>query len=335
MGLLKKKNGETIKPKEVNVKNVEKNKNKPQKLKKTTGIKVLRSIVWIIIGLVCLKGILSIVKPDPVRVIQKNDEKFKAELSKENQIESRAFSFAESFAREYFTLYSGEKEDYQKRLAKYIERSKVEGVDVKGNTSVDSVQAYNIKKYRDNQLDVYVYAKIQVKVEKPGQEAISNPNMKQYDITLKDVYIDVPIYYTASGEMVVENLPIMVGTPKIATQKENTESMGLGLASNVTVNEIQDSLNQFFKAYYQGDQTQVDYFLDKPGNITAVAGDIKFTEIEKNNVYDLGNNEFKAIVEFKVDMVGKSVNQKMNVNLGYKDGKYLIKNIDARVTNYK
>lgn len=341
MNIFKKKSEDNQKlEKEIKAKNKQvKKKNtkekKVSKLKSDIGVKAVRWFIWTIIILVCIRGVLSIIKPDPVNTVKKNNEEFKVQLSKDNQIESRAFSFAESFTREYFTLYSGEREDYQKRLSKYISRSKIENIDVKGNTSIDSVQAYNIERYSEDQLDVYVHAKTQIRTEKPGQEIITDPNLKQYDVSLKDVYLKVPIYYTSSGEMAVESLPILVGAPKMAMEKVNTENIGLGSASGGVTNEIKDSLNQFFKAYYQADQTQVDYFLQKPGSISAVGMDTSFKGIEKNSVYDLGSNQFKAVVEFKVEMGGKTVNQSSNVNLEYKDNKYLIKTIDSRTVNFK
>lgn len=332
----KDKNNENKELREVSEKRkVKKNKDNPQILKKDRGIKALRIFVWTIIGLVCFRGIVNIIKPDPVAAMQKNNDKFKAELSKENQIESRAFSFAESFVREYFTVFVGEKDDYQKRLSKYIDKNKIEDLDVKNGTLVESVQSYDIKKYSDNQLDIYVYSKIQVKTEKLGQESITDPNLKQYETSLRDVYVKVPIYYSDGGEMIVENVPTIIGGPKLAVQKENTDSTGLGTANYQVAEEIRDSLNQFFKTYYSGDQTQVDYFLDKPGSISAVGGGVEFIEIEKNSVYDLGNNKFKAVVEFKVKIAGKVLSQKMNVDIEYKGDKYLIKNIDSRTTNFK
>lgn len=341
MSFFKKTNKENDKSKENKIREVgekrknKKNSNKGQILKKNTGIKALRIFMWTVVGLLIFKGALGLLKPDPVREMQKNNEKFKAELSKENQIESRAFSFAESFAREYFTVYVGEKDDYQKRLSKYIDRSKIQDLDIKSGTLVESVQAYDVKKYRENQLDVFVYAKIQVKTEKSGQESITDPKLKQYETSLRDLYVKVPVYYSNDGELIVENIPILIGSPKLAVQKEDTEGIGIGIANHAASEEIKDSLNQFFKAYYGGDQTQVDYFLDKPGSIYAVGGNIEFMEIEKNSVADLSNNQFKAIIEFKVKIDGKILNQKMNVDVEYKGDKYLIKNIDSRTTNFK
>jgi len=158
---------------------------KPVKLKTDTGIKVLRFTIWAFIILIFIRGIGTIIKADPVKEIKKEQDEFLVQLSERNLLESRAFSFAESFAREYFTIYIDGKDDYIKRLSKYMQNSVAETVDATGYMIPDEVRAYNLEKYSENQVDVFVHGIVQIKTEKPGQEGITDKNQKQYDTTLK------------------------------------------------------------------------------------------------------------------------------------------------------
>lgn len=308
---------------------------KPVKLKTDTGIKVLRFIIWAFIILIFIRGIGTIIKADPVKEIKKEQDEFLVQLSERNLLESRAFSFAESFAREYFTIYIDGKDDYIKRLSKYMQNSVAETVDATGYMIPDEVRAYNIEKYSDNQVDVFVHGIVQIKTEKPGQEGITDKNKKQYDTTLKDVYIKVPIFVDKLGNMIVEDLPLLIGEPTLPEYKRVDNTLGASSADYNIQEDIKGSINQFLKAYYEEEQTQVDYFLIKPGSIKAVGGNSIFKEIESIKVYDLGSNKYQAILVYKVNNSGKELRQKININLEYKDDKYLISEMNTRTTNLK
>lgn len=308
---------------------------KPVKLKTDTGIKVLRFIIWAFIILIFIRGIGTIIKADPVKEIKKEQDEFLVQLSERNLLESRAFSFAESFAREYFTIYIDGKDDYIKRLSKYMQNSVAETVDATGYMIPDEVRAYNIEKYSDNQVDVFVHGIVQIKTEKPGQEGITDKNQKQYDTTLKDVYIKVPIFVDKLGNMIVEDLPLLIGEPTLPEYKRVDNTLGASSADYNIQEDIKGSINQFLKAYYEEEQTQVDYFLIKPGSIKAVGGNSTFKEIESIKVYDLGSNKYQAILVYKVNNSGKELRQKININLEYKDDKYLISEMNTRTTNLK
>ena len=308
---------------------------KPVNLKSATGIRVARYVLWILIGFLLVRGIVSILRPNPINTILNSQKNFEAKLSKESLLESRAFSFAENFSKEYFNLYFGNAEDYTNRLSKYMDKSIIDTLDKKGYMVTDYVKAYSLERYSENQVDVFVYSKVQIRVEKPGQEKIQDVNKRQYDIHQKDVYIKVPIYYNNAGNMIVEDAPLFVSGPEVVNYNLKDSYLGEEIADNNTTNLIKDSLNQFLKAYYQEGQTQVDYFLKDPGSIKAVASDNKFNGIESIRVVVLDTNKYKAIVEYKVESSGKNLKQKINIDLVFEGDKYLIKNMNTRTFNIK
>lgn len=308
---------------------------KPVKLKSATGIRLARYILWTLIVFLIIRGAVSILKPSPINTILDKQEKFEAKLSEESLLESRAFSFAENFSKEYFNLYFGNAEDYTNRLRKYMDNRIIDTLDKKGYMTTDYVKAYALERYSDNQLDVFVYSKVQFRTEKPGQDKVQDITKRQYDIHQRDVYIKVPIFYDKNGNMIVEDAPLIVSAPKLAEYELKDTYLGEEVADNDISNAIKDSLNQFLKAYYQEDQTQVDYFLKSPGIIKAVKAGDEFKGIESIKVIVLDTNKYKAIVEYKTNSPGKTINQKVNIDLVFEGDKYLVESMDARTLNIK
>lgn len=329
----KEKNGKEVKEKK-NEEKKEKGVNKKQiRLKSNTPIRVVRVIMYVVLIICTIRGGATFFKPDPIEQMLQEQDKFKAELSKNNLVEGKAFSFAENFSREYFTLYPNEKDDYKQRLSKYMPLQIIESLDTDGYMLVNSVNAYDMSKYSDTQLDVYVYAKVEYKVEKPGQETISNVKQKLYDTSIRDVYIKVPIYFDGEN-MAVEGIPLIVGGPGLASVN-NESYLDSNMAKESVASNIRASLNEFFKSYYQEKQTQVDYFLSIPGSIKAAGGKYTFNEFEETKIYDLGSNKYKAIVKYSVTDAGKKIRQTANLSIVYKDDKYIIENLDMRTRNIK
>lgn len=308
---------------------------KPVKLKSAMGIRIARYTLWTLIVFLLLRGAISILKPNPINTILDNQEKFEAKLSKESLLESRAFSFAENFAKEYFNLYFSNAEDYTNRLSKYMDKQTIDTLDKKGYMTTDHVKAYSVERYSENQLDVLVYAKVQFKIEKAGQDKIQDATKKQYDIHQKDVYIKVPIFYDDNGNMIVEDAPLIVSAPNLADYELKDTYLGKEIADIDTTNAIKDSLNQFLKSYYQEGQTQVDYFLKTPGSIKAIGSKDEFKGIESIKVVILDNNKYKAIVEYKTNAPGKTIIQKVNIDLVFEGDKYLVENMNTRTLNIK
>lgn len=308
---------------------------KPVKLKSATGIRLARYTLWTLIIFLIIRGAVSILKPSPINTILDKQEKFEAKLSKESLLESRAFSFAENFTNEYFNLYFGNEEDYINRLRKYMDKQIIDTLDKKGYMATDHVKAYSVERYSKNQLDVYVYAKVQFRTEKAGQDKVQDVTKRQYDIHQKNVYIKVPIFYDDNGNMIVEDAPLVVSAPEKAGYERKDNYLGEEIANIDTTNAIKESLTQFLKSYYQEEQTQADYFLKTPGSIKAVNAGDEFKSIDSIKAVVLDNNKYKAIVEYKISSSGKVITQKVNIDLTFEGDKYLVESMDTRTINIK
>lgn len=304
-------------------KSIDQNK-KPDKLRKNTGLKIARVLIWLVFGFIFLRGVINLTRPDPVKKMEESQEIFIKKMSQENSIQSKAFAFTESFAKEYFTHSIGGDEDYKKRLESYLPSYLLQDLKGTSNTSVLSSKAHDIEQYSENQFNVYVALKVQYK------------DSKQATVSENDVYVKVPVLY--NNNFIVEDVPNVVASPNKGTaDKQEFEGKSVETSLN---NDINTNLTQFFKAYYELPQTQINYFLDSSisQDIKGLNGRFKFNKIDKANIFYDKDSEtnFIAIVQFQVaDIDGSLLTQKYNVKLTKKDGKYYVTELNTRSINLK
>jgi len=309
---------------------------KKSKLKKIAGLKVARVILWIILVFIFIRGTLTLIKVDPVASMQKQEKILMAQISNKNVLESRAFSFAQNFAKDYMTHIPKDDESYKTRILKYMPQDIVDNlkIDDSDYTTVLYSQAYDIKKYSDTQYDVFVYLRVQYRTEiKTAIKKGAKPTITQYKTSENDVYLDVPI--ACSNNFIVEDIPVVVAAPTKG-YVENKSYSGNSVDQN-TNTEVTKDLNQFFKAYYEQNQTQVKYFLnlDKNKSINGLNGRYKFDKIDKITTYITSSkNVYLSIVEFNVkDVNGNFLAQKFNVKITNSGSKYYINQLNTRGMN--
>ncbi len=309
-------------------------KTKENKLNKTAGLKVLRILIWMVLAFIFIRGTITLIRPDPVSAMQKKEDNFMTKVSSTNAFENKAFSFAQNFAKDYMTHIPNDEASYKQRILKYMQQDLAESVKFDDNdyTTVLYSQAYDIKKYSDTQYDVFVYLRVQYKTENKSVPQI-DPNNIQYNISENDVYLDVPVAYT--NNFVVEDVPAVVAAPTKGYIESN--SYNGNSASDSVNSDVQTDLNQFFKAYYEQNQTQVDYFLDLDSGqtVNALNGRYTFDKLDKVTTYSTkSQNVYLAIVEFNVkDVNGNSLPQKFNVKITNKNSKYYINQLNTRSIN--
>lgn len=311
-------------------KNIEQNKTQQTAKLKRSPIRFVRVLLWIVIVFIFIRGTVTLVRGDQVLEIKKQEKKFLQEMKDERAIDSKALSFAESFVNEYFQFSSEEeKEEYLARLSSYINPKIENDIIIPNECWVDYVQAYDLKTYTDNQVDVYVYAIVVKKVP----EDPNNPDKSKMKYESEDVYLKVPIYYDKNNNLLVEDIPSIVGKPDNAKYPNNT--LDLSTVSGTQASEIKSSIEEFLKAYYEANQKQVDYFLLEPGSIkTASNKDIyKYESIEAIEAYELSDDRFLVTVKYKITDYGVETRQKNNFIIAYQDDKYMIKEMNARITN--
>ena len=306
-------------------------KPKEDNLKKA-GLKVVRVVLWVALGFIFIRGTVTLVRADPITSMQTQEKTFMAQTSDKNALEIRAFSFAQNFAKDYMTHIPKDDDNYKKRVLNYMSQDIVDSLkfDDSDYTTVLYSQAYDIKKYSDNQYDVYVYLRVQYRTKASSQR---DPNNIQYTDSENDVYLDVPVAYT--NNFIVEDVPAVVAPPTKGYEESNTYD-GNSVDED-TNTDVTTDLNQFFKAYYGQDQTQVNYFLDldKNQSVNALNGRYKFDKIDKITTYSTSSkNVYLAIVEFNVkDVNGNDLPQTFNVKITNSNGKYYINALNTRSIN--
>lgn len=298
---------------------------------KTTFFKGVKLLLWLAIAFVFFRGIMTMVRGDPVQGMENQEKNFMQQVSQTNQMEDRAFSFAQNFAKDYMTHIPKDDDDYKNRISKYVSTNVLNNVKFTDNdyTVVLYSQAYDIKKYSENQFDVYVYLRVQYRTQKSNYQVDGS----QYNVTEDDMYLDVPIAYT--NNFVVEDIPVVVAAPSKG-YVDNKYYNGDSADSDVSKN-IETDLNQFFKAYYGENQTQIEYFLslDEGYTVNALNGRYTFDKIDKISTYNTSaKNVYLAVVEFKVkDTNGTELLQRFNVKLTMKNNKYYINQLNTRNVN--
>ena len=307
------------------------NNSKVNKLVKFKGLKVLRGVIWSLIVILIIRGGVALFKGDQAETIAKQNEMFLESLSKSSGVESKLFSFAEEFTREFFTRYPTNTEDFKERILKFTTEQLANDMNNSSYSEIINASAFSFEKYSDNQFDVSVCAKIKQYVPSEGQENVSKENM-EYDITLVTEYIKIPIAIDESGQMIVEDVPAIVAAPEKADIK-STEYKGEAVSDPNETKKINDMITEFFKAYYSGEQTQLDYFLENREAIKVETGRFGFEKVDSTNIYSLGNNEYLVTVNLKVKAFNNELIQRFNLNLIKNNDKFLVKSLNTRVKN--
>lgn len=336
MNFFKKKNKEKV-LKKLEKKQKEKlnksiNKNLSNKLVKKTPYKALRIALWVLIGVILFRGTMTLIRGSEAEKIDKENKAFLQTLNKESGLEIKAFNFAEAFTRDYFNRYPINTDDFKNRIMKYTSEQLASDMNNDSYSETISVSAFSFAKYFENQVNVKVEAKIKQYTKKAGQDKVSKNDIA-YDTKLVTECIEVPIYISNNGNMSVDDLPVMVAMPKKAQVPNKQYTGDTETDTNIT-NKINNSIEQFFKAYYELDQTQLDYFLaDGSKEITGTNGQYKLNKINAINIYKLQNNEYLATVDLTINNYGNDLKQHFNVTLVKQGDKYLIKSLQPRTSN--
>lgn len=307
------------------------NNSKVNKLVKFNGLKAIRGVFWTLIVILIIRGGVTLIKGDQAEAIAKQNELFLENLSKSTGLEAKLFSFAEEFTREFFTRYPSNTEDFKKRILKFTTEQLANDMNNSSYSEIINASAFSFEKYSDNQFDVSVCAKIKQYVLKPGQESVPQEN-KEYDTALVTEYIKVPIYISDNGEMIVEDIPGIIAAPEKAELK-STEYKGDEVTDLEEVKKINDMITEFFKAYYSGEQTQLDYFLENREDIKTETGRYTFEKVDSSSIYNLGNDEYLVTVSLRIKAFDNDLLQRFNLTLVKNGDKFLVKELNTRVKN--
>ncbi len=252
-------------------------------------------------------------------------------MEKQSSLETQAFSFAEEFAWDYFSRYPSDTQDFVRRITKYTTEQLANEMNNGTYSDVIYTSAFYFEKYSENQVNVSVKARVRVYTPKAGQEQTPQDQI-QYDTNLVDYYLEVPIVFDKDMNMAVDALPVMTAPPEKAYFK-NKEFSGTSENDADKTKKITDSVSQFFKAYYEQNQTQIDYFLVDGADIKGAGQKFSFNKIDRINIYKLSDKEFLAIVDLNVDSFGNAIKQGFNLTVVQEGDKFLVKTLEPRTSN--
>lgn len=315
------------------LKEPKKSKSDAYVMKKNTGMKIMRVILWIILAFVFVKGIFSIFQRDKTEVMEQMIQDFKENYSDFTSQNEEVTAFAQNFVREYLTYEVRGEEEYKERLKQYVAANffRESVLDFKASAEAIYVNAYRMEDYSGMQKDVYVQAEVQyVKrvLQQDGQTYTEEYSRKP--ITLK-----VPVY-CAEGAYVIESVPLVV-SDSVYLEQYAPEDYYNTAVSEEEAAAIRLSVENFLRAYCEQDKSVINYYLDSSADkseFEGLEGRFTYQEISKIRSYQY-NGIIICLVEFKIQDKGNDavMLQKINLTMRETGGKYYIESMDTRTGN--
>lgn len=308
-------------------------KNDVYKMKKNTGRKIMRYVLWIMLICIFLKGAWEIVKPDSVSEVNSIIHQFKADLKKTGDSPEEVQRFAQDFAKEYLTYEYRGAADFKERIEPYVtKRIKDQAESIYGfrnKAKAVYVNAYKKQLYAENQWDVFVSAEIEYE--------ITQPETGEKEIKTEKANLKVPVVYSPGSGYCVESLPLFVQDERQAKNYNPAEVM---VDSEIPTDSLRPSIQTFLEAYYSQEQQMINYLLsadaDK-GKFLGMSKRFEFVSISSLKAYSPEGKDILCVAKIKVkDTVnGEELSQELNLTIIQDKEKVYIKDINPRVVSIK
>lgn len=306
-------------------------------LRKNTVFKILRVIIWTMLCFFFVRGVIVSIRPDPTAKVNSIINDFKANLSTYQNQNDEIMAFAQNFVTEYMTYKAGEEFDYVDRLKPYAVET-VTNASYRfpsgASAKVLYAGAYKQTQYSPTQYDVWVMTTVSYTSKEISEDGISSEIATEDNVVLK-----VPISVN-ENRYIVEDYPAFVADDQKAAY-EKVVYTGKESTSDIK-NAVELALSNFFKAYYESDQSVIDYYLSPdadPGKFIGLRGRVSLTGIDGLRVYYSNENsttDFLALVTVSVkDKSNAIITQHYHLNIVYKDKQYYVVDMDIRSTNLK
>lgn len=322
-----------MKMKSINVKK----KKEEYVIKKVGWTKIARYVFWILLFYFFARGVAITLRPDNTEVVTNMISKFREDFSNYKDQNEEIMSFAQNFAKEYLTYKNREEEDYKQRILKYVSKdfyNQSDIVDFRGTAEAIYVQAYRKEQYSQDQYDVYVKASVNYSIQVPSEQGdtFETKNIQ------KDVILKVPIY-TNGSEYIVEDIPMYVNDTIKYEQYEAKKYSGDSVSDDAVVTNVKNALSSFFKAYYEQNQNEINYYLTKDADLTkfiGLDGRLKFETIDSINCYQTAGTEdilciTKVLTRDSVNEV--AIYQQFNIIVQKINNKYYVKDLNTKTIN--
>ncbi len=296
-------------------------------LRKNSMLRAGRILLWIMLSFFFIRGVIVTFRPDTLTEAQQVISDFKKDLVTEKKLNNEVLSFAQNFVYEYLTYTAGEEKDYKERLKQYITATtNVSDTEIyRGAQQAVYVQAYRMEQLDREHFDVYVLAEVQYEYYRE-QEATRES---------AETRLKVPVL-SRDGEMVVDGLPMFVNDNTLLEDYQIQEYSGQA-ADEQTAAGAGMAVTSFLKAYYEQDETVIDYYLSQDADRSGffgLDGRYTFDRMQSVRCYQ-EESGIVCIAEYKIcDAVnGAKRWQKIRLNVVRgSDGKYYIQSMSARTT---
>lgn len=305
-------------------------------LKKEVGRKTLRIVFWMLLGFFFIKGIGVSLRSDPTLKVQQLIADFQEEQENYKKNSSDASAFAQNFVKEYLTYQVNGEDDFKERIQPYVVDSiqQVQGIwDFHSNTKAIYVNAYRQTECAKNQWDVYVQAEVEY------ENQLLSPEGDNFDtqITRRKTCLKVPVYIK-DGACIVENLPAFVTDDITLKEYPTVYDMGQMELETEQAEEIKWSLVNFLTAYYEQEQSVIDYFLGReadPKQFLSLEGNYTFNSVTELQCYQTQGEEILCQIQFKIRDTGNDAlsAQAFSLLIYQEKEKYYINKMENRITN--
>lgn len=319
-------------------------------VRKNTGMRILRVLLWGLLIFFFIRGVIVSLRPDPTKEVNDTIENFQAELVSFQETDNEILAFAENFAVNYMTYEQENEADYVSRVSQYASKHVVSAVsDMRfsgRNSTVLYSKAYRKEEYSKNQYNVWVLLTVQYDYTERNtttEEATEGEGSSLFieRTVTESTILKIPVYANKQN-YIIEDVPLFVNDDIKDGSLEFVSFSGKEAGRTIAA-EIETSLNNFYKAYYEYTQNVINYYLTPtadPSQFIGLNGRVSFQSIGSLSVYytdpEKQDDNYTVIVTVVVtDKNGMELKQNFNLQMQYKDGQYHIGRMDTRTTSLK
>lgn len=296
---------------------------KPKAPKNMVGKKVLRSVFWIFMSFLLLKGAIAFAqgnRPIHQTIINGNTG---------NSISESVKGFAVNFATEYFTWNADYVADRSSRINKFIKGINSEmGMDhfsVKGSSKVTSVEVFDAAQIDSDHVDVSLIVWREV-LPLPNQLEAAKGDSPAPVAIHKKTYMVVPVTLAKEGP-VIEAYPRFVSEP-LRGDTIDKSGKGVSVGDGGILQKGKDLADSYLKTWYEGNASQLKYFYADTvkAPVKLQKSDYTYEKLDNVSIYqnagELGDNKtyrIEAVVIVKDDLGEKYLNS-WTLQVNEKDG---------------
>jgi formylmethanofuran dehydrogenase subunit E len=276
---------------------------KVEKLKLKIFRKSVLILLWSCLIFIFVKGIISIINPLDIdyEILNQKSEEENLNIN----LNKNAISFTENFVKEYMN-YSGDIDEYKKRLKPFIvENLEIENSKIFNVSYVNSISSDEIE---DNLISVDCLV-------------CGNSLLEDNKKTSEEKYYLRSTVKIVNNNFVITDYPIFISSPK-SIEVDDESLKGEDLDDENQKEQIQKVIESFLKAYYEGENTEIKYFVEN-FKLSEKEKPFKFSDIKDFSVTK-DKDTFYVRTSYHVTDTENNFLQSMEFKLILNNKKYVI-----------